>query len=104
VIFTTSSTSSYTPDRIYRLDFNIVNGVENFVLNELFCGDLNFNKDFLIDTTFFIENSNVIKVYWTDGLNNPRFINIITEGERVSDNKVFTPYTNGAVFDFYPKV
>jgi hypothetical protein len=43
---------------------------------------LNFDKDHLIETTYFIENFNCIKVYWVDGLNNPRVINIITEGER----------------------
>ena len=104
VIFTTSSESSNTPDRIYRLDLNFANGTESVSSNLLFEGNLNFDKNYLIDTIYFLENSNVIKVYWTDGLNNPRFINIITEGERVATGKILTPYTDSNVFNFYPKI
>ena len=95
-----------TPDRIYRLDLQTEGGKEKFVCRTLFEGNLNFDEEHLIDTTYFMENANVVKVYWTDGLNNPRFINIITEGERTFDDtaKKFTPYTNGKIFDFYPTI
>lgn len=102
-----------TPDRIYRIDLKTEGGKEKITSRLLYQGMLNFDVDFLIDTTYFIENANVMKVYWVDGLNNPRFINIITPGERVIDEskKVFTPYTLsdpqgyvGEKFNFYPTI
>lgn len=93
-------------DRIYRLDLQVSGGKESFVLHKLYEGNLNFDTEHLIDTTYYIENANVIKVYWTDGLNSPRFINIITKGERQIDEskKYFTPYTDSKDFEFYPVI
>lgn len=67
-------------DRIYKLNkpdesTSISNGII------LFEGDLNFIDDgkHLIQTLPFFENENVQKVYWIDGFNQPRVINIADE-------------------------
>ena len=59
-------------DRIYKLWFN------NRVLTgkRLFRGDLGFNYKHPIEAVSFYENADIRKVYWTDGLNQPRVINI----------------------------
>lgn len=59
-------------DRIYKLWFN--NGV--LTGKRLFRGDLGFNYKYPIEAISFYENSDIRKVYWTDGLNQPRVINV----------------------------
>lgn len=59
-------------DRIYKLWFN--NG--NLTGELLFKGDLGFDYKYPIESISFYENADIRKVYWTDGLNQPRVINI----------------------------
>lgn len=59
-------------DRIYKLWF--VNG--NLTGKLLFKGDLGFDYKHPIESISFYENADIRKVYWTDGLNQPRVINI----------------------------
>ena len=61
-------------DNIYRVIYNAED--DNFQIELLFTGILNFNKDYPIETTSVYENEDIQKVYWLDGLNQPRFINI----------------------------
>lgn len=42
----------------------------------LYHGNLKFNTDFPIETLGVYENDNIQKVYWTDGINQPRVINV----------------------------
>lgn len=63
----------YYLDRIYRLQFNESGNLYGKLLFE---GNLEFNYKFPIETISLYENSDIIKVYWTDGLNQPRVINI----------------------------
>ena len=59
-------------DRIYKIWFN-----NNILTGQiLFKGNLGFNYKYPIETIPFYENSDIRKVYWTDGLNQPRVINI----------------------------
>ena len=58
-------------DRIYKLWFNN-NTLKGKLLYE---GSLGFNYKHPIETLSFYENDNIRKVYWTDGLNQPRVIN-----------------------------
>ena len=67
-------------DRIYKLWFN--NGV--LTGKRLFRGDLGFNYKHPIETISFYENTDIRKVYWTDGLNQPRVINIAAASDIVS--------------------
>ena len=67
-------------DRIYKLWFN--NGM--LTGERLFRGDLGFNYKHPIETISFYENTDIRKVYWTDGLNQPRVINIAAASDVVS--------------------
>lgn len=67
-------------DRIYKLWFN--NGVLTGKI--LFSGNLGFNYKHPIETISFYENADIRKVYWTDGLNQPRVINIAAASDVVS--------------------
>ena len=71
---------SMLDDRIYKLWFN--NGV--LTGKRLFRGDLGFNYKHPIETISFYENADIRKVYWTDGLNQPRVINIAAASDVVS--------------------
>lgn len=71
---------SMLDDRIYKLWFN--NGA--LTGKRLFRGDLGFNYKHPIETISFYENTDIRKVYWTDGLNQPRVINIAAVSDVVS--------------------
>ena len=75
-------------DYIYKL---IPNG-ETFDLTLLFSGDLNFNVEHPIECIAFYEGDDVQKVYWVDGINQPRCINICNT------------YGNINKFDFTPTI
>ena len=61
-------------DRIYKIKPPNDSGISDIV--KLFEGDLNLNESNLIQTLPFYENDSIQKVYWVDGLNQPRVINI----------------------------
>lgn len=60
-------------DNIYRLE----NKGTHFETITLFSGNLNFNTDYPIENIGVYENDNIQKVYWIDGLNQSRVINIV---------------------------
>ena len=73
ILFTTSiEESPEYRDRIYRLEKDL-NG---FTCTILFKGDLNFDIEHPIESIGIFENEDIQKVYWIDGLNPVRFINI----------------------------
>ena len=86
ILFTTDD--NY--DRIYKV-FNPLNNESNAIL--LFEGDLGFNESNKIQTLVSIETESVKKVYWVDGINQPRVINVA-----VDDTEIYK-YTNTS-FDF----
>lgn len=67
-------------DRIYRvwLDNNIAKG------KLLFTGDLNFSTANPIETLSLYENEELKKIYWVDGVNQPRMINIESNNDTIS--------------------
>ena len=68
VVFTTSSEKDF----IYRLSVED-NYITSYLLYE---GDLNFDVNNPIDAIGYYESEEVQKVYWVDGLNTNRFINV----------------------------
>lgn len=62
-------------DRIYRLE----NKQTYFEGKLLYEGNLNFNANNPIENISVYENDNIQKVYWIDGLNQPRVINIVAD-------------------------
>ena len=71
VLFTISGSTNY----IYRID----KVGSDYKLYTLFEGQLNFNLNYPIETLSYYETANIQKVYWIDGLNQPRVINIVKE-------------------------
>ena len=84
VIFTKDIESNI--DRIYRISG--ING--EYTLTEIVSGDLKFSIDNPIETLGHYEMDSIQKVYWVDGKNQPRVINIMNT------------YDNVAQFDFLP--
>lgn len=72
VLFTTLISNGRQIDYIYRID-----NLSSYKL--LYTGNLNFNKDYPIETLSYYETESVQKVYWVDGLNQPRVINIVAD-------------------------
>ena len=70
-----------TGDRIYRL--KSINSFDykspKLRVKVLFHGDLNFNIDNPIETLTVFETEDIQKVYWVDGINQLRFINIVSD-------------------------
>lgn len=98
VVFTSTRTSINDVsgiDRIYKLskDYNI-NDSTSILVTLIFEGDLNFNTQHPIQSLYSYENANIQKVYWTDGVNQPRYLNIMD---------IF-PITNADKFNFTPLI
>lgn len=85
ILFSTDNTT----DKIYRL----IREGEYFKVKVLYSGSLNFNKEYPIEALSVYENENIQKVYWVDGLNQARVINI------TAPNEVTSRWTNTS-FDF----
>lgn len=87
-------------DRIYRFEEDSVNKMQlNGVL--LYRGDLGFTDIMRLETMGIYESANIQKVYWLDGVNQPRFINIAGDTDTILKHrekwlKAKTP------FDFIP--
>lgn len=81
ILFTTNIISTINKrDRIYKIKLN----GDNLDGQILFEGNLNFNPKYPIETLIFYENEYIKKVYWTDGLNQPRVINIAATPDVIS--------------------
>lgn len=91
IVFTKSETSDI-PDIIY-----ICSESSNLEEKELFRGDLGFSIDNPIEALGVYENENIQKVYWVDGINSPRVINIMASDESR------LKWTNTS-FDFIPEI
>lgn len=62
-------------DYIYRIDLS----TEPCHVKEIYHGDLGFSFDWPIETLGYYENEKIQKVYWVDGINLPRVVNINKE-------------------------
>ena len=87
VLFTTTPEAERTKDHIFLYD-------SNFEQTSLYHGNLNFNLNNPLETLGVYENEKIQKVYWVDGINQPRVINIAAEDKKWSDNS----------FDFIPEL
>ena len=90
VVFTTDTPYGYK-DAILKFTY------ENNSLTTsgpLYLGNLNFSTKHPIESIGIYENDLVQKVYWVDGLNQPRLINICNTYELDNDSQ----------FDFIPKI
>lgn len=93
--FSSSGVPTKSPDYINRIDLS-KDGDEAVKL--LFSGDLQFSPINNIDAIASYENESIQKVYWVDGKNQPRMINIAPS----NDNHI-TKYSE-SYFDFIPEL
>lgn len=66
---------------------------DDFIYEKLFDGNLNFCVKDPIEAIGNYENENIIKVYWTDDYNQPRYINI-QNPSKLANNFNFCPEIN----------
>ena len=76
-------------DNIYRLEEK----GDYIEVKQLFSGNFNFNTNNPIESIEVYENDEIQKVYWVDGLNQSRVINIVAE------DSIVESYTSNS-FDF----
>lgn len=95
VLFVTNNKEDTFPDYIYRLKYRGNGIMEGKVL---YNGDLHFNADYPIETLVSYEAEHIQKVYWTDGYNQPRMINIAHDYDSMEEGETYNP------FDFVPEL
>lgn len=86
VLFTTTPNAEIK-DHIFLYD-------SEFNQTPLYSGNLNFSLDNPLETLGVYENEDIQKVYWVDGINQPRVINIKGDKSKFSDS----------FFDFVPEL
>lgn len=80
-------TKNNNQDNIYRIHYDKdTDTYQNYVL---FRGDLGFDLEHPIDAIGYYESEEVQKVYWVDGINPNRFINIVDNSLRSRDKYQF---------------
>lgn len=107
IVFTTSNNESKIVKDISSIDEEVPNIINNeFIINidsdiddniyklwfdkntlmgkRMYNGNLNFNYKYPIETISVYESQEIKKVYWTDGLNQPRVINIAAASDIIS--------------------
>ena len=103
VLFTTMHPSKGfgKPDFIYVLEYS--DSQQTTLKGKLlYNGNLNFNSNYPLETLVSYEAEHIQKVYWTDGFNQPRMINIAASDSKL---KKWNSTTDGSVdtfFDFVP--
>lgn len=73
IVLFTHENEADKPDHIYRIEYI---SDDNWDKVELFNGNLKFDTKYPIETLANYETESIQKVYWVDGINQPRFINI----------------------------
>lgn len=106
VLFTTTNTGESQPatktDRIYKLFYrDAAKTIMEVAL--LFNGNLNFSALHPLETMVSYEAEHIQKVYWVDGRNQPRIINIANETKLAQWNSVATS-SIATFFDFVPSI
>lgn len=94
VLFTKDDVSNN--DYIHKITYIEVS--DSFINKTLYIGKLNFNTQYPIETLVMYENDNIQKVYWIDGINQPRIINI-SDISRISQANLSKDTT---FFNFVP--
>lgn len=89
ILFTKYDSDPF-PDRIFRITIT----KEEIVSKELYKGNLGFSVDNKLETLAVYENDNIQKVYWVDGINQSRVINIVGDNTKWVDTS----------FDFVPVI
>ena len=78
-------------------DKDYISVYDGMTLTELYIGNLNFSLNNTLETLGVYENERIQKVYWVDGINQPRVINIKASKE------VKSKWVDSS-FDFVPEL
>lgn len=87
IVLFTHDTNTSPKDHIYRID------TKTNIMTTILEGDMSFDIDHKIETIGWFESESIIKVYWIDGKNQPRYVNI-------ADGAV----NDISVIDFVPEI
>ena len=81
-------------DKIYRVEYVSSKEIEDgrYVGKKLFSGNLGFDTLHPLETIADYESETVQKIYWVDGINQPRVINIMSDSVTVDTGTVYTKY------------
>ena len=103
------------PDYIYSLQY--IEGSDSeghpwepkthMLGKQLYNGDLNFSTDYPLETLVSYEAEHIQKVYWTDGINQPRVINIAEQYMHtiiVDSAQQIVQLKPESTFDFVPEL
>lgn len=110
IVFTTTDDGSSDDEDLYTGEDYITRITKDgyhYTSETLFEGVLNFKRKHLIQTLGNYESPLVQKVYWTDGYNQPRFINIVADKLYNKDLSTITDYYElypEGIFDFVPRL
>jgi hypothetical protein len=110
IVFTTTDDGSSDDEDLYTGEdyiTRITKDGHHYTSETLFEGVLNFKRKHLIQTLGNYESPLVQKVYWTDGYNQPRFINIVADKLYNKDLSTITDYYElypEGIFDFVPNL
>lgn len=90
ILFTSEDEEDPLVNHIYKIN-------ENLRCTELYHGNIGMSSSNPIETLFYYESEDIQKVYWIDGVHQPRFINIVgtyQSGDEYSDQFNFVPNIN----------
>jgi len=79
ILFTVNDTGTTRYSQLWNMTYEINNPKETVVLDLLYHGNLNFNRNNRISADGRYENTQTQRVYWNDYLNSPRNANIVAE-------------------------
>lgn len=91
-----------TTDCILRMFY--INANSELRCEVLYFGNLQFDIKYPIETLSYYENENIQKVYFTDGKNQPRVINVANVKRRFIENSIETRIPKETQFDFVREV
>ena len=97
VLFTTGT----NVDFIYVIEYKNEDKTE-LKSKLIYARDLNFDSAFPLETLASYESEDIQKVYWVDGKNQPRVINIQRDYFHYDDDLLI--YADPLVFDFVPRL
>lgn len=91
VVFTTGTDDGFDYIYVFKYFGTVMAG------RILYKGHLNFSAEHPLETLVSYEAENIQKVYWTDGINQPRMVNIVVSPSKVAK---WLESGNNSIFDF----
>lgn len=102
----TAQTVPTKPDYIYILNYTSPLSAASINMEGyiFYRGNLGFNSLYPLETFTDYEAEHIQKVYWTDGLNQPRLLNLKENTENLERWSIYSGSAVDSYFDFVPKL